>query len=99
MLKVTVADCENTFIGIFQTKIELFAIQRAVAHLQSDAHTWDPGIRFYDQVGPPWAKDKNAAGFLARPEQVEEDLEYYMDHEGTAWVYVEPVVFDTMFET
>tara|TARA_R110000751_G_scaffold71196_7_gene143999 strand:- start:1168 stop:1464 length:297 start_codon:yes stop_codon:yes gene_type:complete len=97
MLRVTVADCENTFIGIFQTTDPTIAIRRATDNLR-DEHTWNSELQFYKADGPPWSNEHQAAGFLARPEDEAEDREYLLHHEGTAWVYVEPVRFDVMIE-
>lgn len=93
MLKVTVADCENNFVGIFNTKDE----KAAITNLKNE-HNWTAELEFHECPGPAWASNQSASGFLARPNDFKEDPECIRDHEGTAWVYVEPVIYGTMAE-
>ena len=97
MLKITIADCENHYVGIYDSKDKEQVVKDALVDLQTN-HRWNPTLRFYRQPGPPWAQTPTAIGFLAEPDYVEDDRDYILEHEGTAWVYVTPLQCNKMVE-
>ena len=98
MLLVNVVDYDNDFIGLYNSDDKDAVIKSAVDDLKN-AHGWDKELEFYKMDGPPWAKSKTACGILARSDEYLEDPEYVVEHEGTAWVYIDKPVFDVMIDT
>jgi len=97
MLEVTVADSETCYVGIYKSDDRDTVIKRAIADLKEN-HNWTQELEFHEVAGPPWSNTQKACGLLARPEDFEEDPEWIINHEGTAWVYVEEPIFDTMVD-
>lgn len=101
MLRVTIANIDASFTGVFETDDPKAAAKQALAYLVEHKGFF-PENRIIDRDDMPefYKPSEHVRGMLVLESQVgdEDEITYAIDDENTYWVYVRPVVFGEMID-
>ena len=95
MLKVTIANIDSSFHGVFDTDDKQKAAEMAVASLVAE-HAFFVDCRAFECVSDD-PSGESAWGIVVNDGFDEADLEYEMESENTHWIYIAPFVPNKMF--
>lgn len=99
MLRVTIANIDASFTGIFDTDDKQQAAEQALADLVANQKFFEDN-RVVHEFPSFFTPSKHVYGMLMLADQAgdEDEVTYAIDAEDTYWIYVRPVEFGRMID-